>query len=72
MLGGGPAVVLPGLASTPLLTSPHIDLNEVGERKYRSKFSGKDENQPSSVMILGPRGKFDTKFKILTDSGRLG
>lgn len=30
---------------------------EVGERTYRSKFSGQDEKQPISVMILGPRGK---------------
>ncbi|KAK0109737.1 hypothetical protein ONS95_002415 [Cadophora gregata] len=29
----------------------------VGERIYRSKFSGKDEKQPISVMIVGPRGK---------------
>ncbi|KAH7409280.1 amidase signature domain-containing protein [Cadophora sp. MPI-SDFR-AT-0126] len=28
----------------------------VGERKYLSKFSGKDEKQPISVMIVGPRG----------------
>ncbi|KAH6711065.1 glutamyl-tRNA amidotransferas-like protein subunit A, partial [Leptodontidium sp. MPI-SDFR-AT-0119] len=29
----------------------------VGERIYKSKFSGRDEKQPISVMIVGPCGK---------------
>ncbi|KAG4444478.1 hypothetical protein IFR05_000069 [Cadophora sp. M221] len=60
VLGGLPAVVLPD--------------NEVGERTYKSKFSGKDEKQPISVMILGPRASDNWLVgyleKVWKESGR--
>ncbi|PVH88774.1 amidase signature enzyme [Cadophora sp. DSE1049] len=46
----------------------------VGERTYRSKFSGKDEKQPISVMIVGPRGSDSWLIgcleRVWKDSGR--
>jgi len=46
----------------------------VGERIYRSKFTGKDEKQPISVMIVGPRGSdkwlIDCLQRVWKDSGR--
>ncbi|KAL2068841.1 hypothetical protein VTL71DRAFT_15179 [Oculimacula yallundae] len=46
----------------------------VGERTYQSKFTGKDEQKPISVIILGPRGSDNWLMKVLEnvwkESGR--
>ncbi|KAH7336330.1 amidase signature domain-containing protein [Rhexocercosporidium sp. MPI-PUGE-AT-0058] len=46
----------------------------VGERTYKSKFSGKVEKQPISVMIVGPRGSDNWLVgcleKVWKESGR--